>query len=124
MIITLFLGVMAVLFCAIFMSQYTHFNLTPITQLTMQMTFRTLSFVAETCTFAYLGLALFSIKLVFQPVFLVWSIVSRDSKFLKNSTFLDFVVCVESCQHFPIELLGQQMHSQQDFHEESNHYVV
>lgn len=66
---------MAILFCSITMSQYTKFNLTPVTQLTMQTSFRTLSFVAETCTFAYLGLAFFSIKLVFQPAFLFWSIV-------------------------------------------------
>ncbi|CAD5206041.1 unnamed protein product [Bursaphelenchus okinawaensis] len=68
-------GIMAILFCAITMSQYTHFNISPITQLTMQQTFRTLSFVAETSTFAYLGLALFTIKLVFQPIFLVWSVI-------------------------------------------------
>ncbi|CAD5208573.1 unnamed protein product [Bursaphelenchus xylophilus] len=68
-------GIMAILFCAITMSQYTHFNISPITQLTMQQTFRTLSFVAETSTFAYLGLALFTIKLVFQPIFMVWSVI-------------------------------------------------
>ncbi|KAI6222054.1 Sodium/hydrogen exchanger [Aphelenchoides besseyi] len=68
-------GIMAILSCAITMSQYTHFNLTPMTQLTMQMTFRTLSFVAETSVFSYLGLALFSIRLIFQPAFLICSIV-------------------------------------------------
>ncbi|VDO40706.1 unnamed protein product [Onchocerca flexuosa] len=69
-------GIMAILFCSITMSQYTHFNISPITQITMQQTFRTLAFVAETCTFAYLGLALFTIKLQFQPMFVLWSIVS------------------------------------------------
>lgn len=69
-------GIMAILFCAITMSQYTHFNVSPVTQITMQQTFRTLSFVCETCTFAYLGLALFTIKLVFHPMFLIWSVVS------------------------------------------------
>ncbi|KAI1701026.1 sodium/hydrogen exchanger family domain-containing protein [Ditylenchus destructor] len=39
-------GIMAILFCAISMSQYTHFNISPITQITMQQTFRTISFVA------------------------------------------------------------------------------
>ncbi|TKR94730.1 hypothetical protein L596_008984 [Steinernema carpocapsae] len=67
-------GIMAILFCAITMSQYTHFNISPITQITMQQTFRTISFVAETCTFAYLGMALFTIKLIFQPVFLIATI--------------------------------------------------
>lgn len=88
-------GIMAILFCAITMSQYTHFNISPITQIAMQQTLRTISFVAETCTFAYLvrgegvsgpykgfansefkGLALFAIKLVFHPIFLIWAIVS------------------------------------------------
>ncbi|CAG9532025.1 unnamed protein product [Cercopithifilaria johnstoni] len=68
-------GIMAILFCSITMSQYTHFNVSPITQITMQQTFRTLAFVAETCTFAYLGLALFTIKLQFQPMFVSWSIM-------------------------------------------------
>ncbi|VIO96735.1 Uncharacterized protein BM_BM6313 [Brugia malayi] len=68
-------GIMATLFCSITMSQYTHFNISPITQITMQQTFRTLAFVAETCTFAYLGLALFTIKLQFEPMFVSWSIL-------------------------------------------------
>ncbi|EFO18971.2 sodium/hydrogen exchanger 3, variant [Loa loa] len=68
-------GIMAILFCSITMSQYTHFNISPITQITMQQTFRTLAFVAEICTFAYLGLALFTIKLQFQPMFVSWSIL-------------------------------------------------
>jgi len=40
------LGIMAILFCAIIMSQYTHLNISPITQITFQQTFRTISFVA------------------------------------------------------------------------------
>ncbi|KAI6174827.1 Sodium/hydrogen exchanger [Aphelenchoides bicaudatus] len=67
-------GIMSILFCAITMSHYTHKQLTPTTQLSIKMMLRTLSFVAETCTFAYLGLALFSIKLVFQPMFLLCSV--------------------------------------------------
>ncbi|OZC12860.1 endosomal/prevacuolar sodium/hydrogen exchanger domain protein [Onchocerca flexuosa] len=72
-------GIMAILFCSITMSQYTHFNISPITQITMQQTFRTLAFVAETCTFAYLGLALFTIKLQFQPMFVLWSIMLSNA---------------------------------------------
>lgn len=52
-------GIMAILFCGIVMSHYTHFNLSTITQVTMQQTMRTLAFIAETCVFAYLGLAIF-----------------------------------------------------------------
>lgn len=50
---------MAILFCGIVMSHYTHFNLSTVTQVTMQQTMRTLAFIAETCVFAYLGLAIF-----------------------------------------------------------------
>uniref|UniRef100_A0A914UWW3 Sodium/hydrogen exchanger 8 n=1 Tax=Plectus sambesii TaxID=2011161 RepID=A0A914UWW3_9BILA len=39
-------GIMAILFCGIAMSHYTHFNLSPMTQITMQQTFRTLAFIA------------------------------------------------------------------------------
>ncbi|VDK69440.1 unnamed protein product [Onchocerca ochengi] len=84
-------GIMAILFCSITMSQYTHFNISPITQITMQQTFRTLAFVAETCTFAYLGLALFTIKLQFQPMFVLWSISDRHYKlrrFAENRRFI------------------------------------
>lgn len=33
-------------------------------------------FVPETCVFAYLGLALFSFRLMVKPAFVIWSIVS------------------------------------------------
>ena len=49
-------GIMAALFCGITMSHYTHFNLSPVTQITVQQAFRTMSFMAENCVFAYLGL--------------------------------------------------------------------
>ncbi|KAI5694513.1 hypothetical protein M8J76_013686, partial [Diaphorina citri] len=47
-------GIMAILFNGIVMSHYTHYNLSTVTQITMQQTMRTLSFIAETCVFAYL----------------------------------------------------------------------
>lgn len=68
-------GIMAILFCGIVMSHYTHFNLSTVTQITMQQTLRTLAFIAETCVFAYLGLALFSFKHRAEPALIVWSIV-------------------------------------------------
>ena len=37
---------MAILFCGIVMSHYTHSNLSPVTQITTQLTFRTISFIA------------------------------------------------------------------------------
>jgi len=68
-------GIMAILFCGIVMSHYTHFNLSPVTQITVQQTFRTLAFLAETAVFAYLGLALFSFTHDFRPAFVIWSII-------------------------------------------------
>lgn len=57
------------------MSHYTHFNLSTVTQITMQQTMRTLAFIAETCVFAYLGLALFSFRHRFEPALVIWSLV-------------------------------------------------
>ena len=68
-------GIMAILFNGIVMSHYTHFNLSTVTQITMQQTMRTLSFIAETCVFAYLGLALFSFRHRFEPALVVWSLI-------------------------------------------------
>lgn len=68
-------GIMAILFCGIVMSHYTHFNLSTVTQITMQQTLRTLAFIAETCVFAYLGLALFSFKHRVEPALVIWSLI-------------------------------------------------
>jgi sodium/hydrogen exchanger 8 len=38
-------GIMAILCCGIVMSHYTHLNLSPVTQITVQQTFRTIAFV-------------------------------------------------------------------------------
>lgn len=53
-------GIMAILFYGIVASHYTHCNLSPLTQLTVQQSFRMLAFLAETAIFVYLGLAVFS----------------------------------------------------------------
>lgn len=68
-------GIQALVFNGIVMSHYVHFNLSPITQAVMQSTLRTLAFIAETCVFAYLGLALFSFPLAIEPSFVIWSII-------------------------------------------------
>lgn len=68
-------GIMAILFCGIVMSHYTHFNLSTVTQITMQQTMRTLSFIAETCVFAYLGLAIFSFDHRCELALVIWGIV-------------------------------------------------
>ena len=65
---------MAILFNGVVMSHYTHFNLSSVTQITMQQTLRTLSLMAETSIFAYLGLAIFSYRLSIQPALIVASL--------------------------------------------------
>lgn len=67
-------GIMAILMSGIVMSHYTHHNLSPVTQITVQHTFRTVAFLAETCMFAYLGMAIFSFKLVVKPALVIWAI--------------------------------------------------
>ncbi|XP_060565414.1 sodium/hydrogen exchanger 8-like isoform X2 [Ruditapes philippinarum] len=67
-------GIMAILMSGIVMSHYTHHNLSPVTQITVQHTFRTIAFMAETCVFAYIGMAFFSFKFVFKPALVIWSI--------------------------------------------------
>merc|ERR550519_2952222 len=57
------------------MSHYTHYNLSPVTQITMQQTMRTLAFVCETCIFAYLGLGIFSFPHRVEPALIIWAII-------------------------------------------------
>ncbi|XP_072169554.1 sodium/hydrogen exchanger 8-like [Diadema setosum] len=68
-------GIMAILFCGIVMSHYTHYNLSPVTQINMQHSFRTMAFLAETCVFAYLGMAIPSFNHRFETALVLWSIV-------------------------------------------------
>lgn len=95
-------GIMAILFCGIVMSHYTHFNLSTVTQITMQQTMRTLAFIAETCVFAYLGLALFSFQHRLEPALVVWSIV----------------LCLigRACNIFPLAILCNRFREHQITH--------
>nr|NVI76235.1 Na[+]/H[+] hydrogen exchanger 1 [Cucujiformia] len=92
-------GIMAILFCGIVMSHYTHFNLSTVTQITMQQTLRTLAFIAETCVFVYLGLALFSFKHRTEPALIIWSII----------------LCLlgRACNIFPLALLVNRFREHQ-----------
>jgi sodium/hydrogen exchanger 8 len=51
-------GIMAILFCGVLMSHYTHFNLSSPTKLATEQIFKTVAFMAETAIFAYMGLSL------------------------------------------------------------------
>uniref|UniRef100_A0A7N5JCR3 Solute carrier family 9 member A8 n=1 Tax=Ailuropoda melanoleuca TaxID=9646 RepID=A0A7N5JCR3_AILME len=66
---------MAILFSGIVMSHYTHHNLSPVTQILMQQTLRTVAFLCETCVFAFLGLSIFSFPHKFEISFVIWCIV-------------------------------------------------
>jgi len=68
-------GIMSILFCGLVMSHYTHYNLSPVTQITMQQTMRTLAFVCETSIFIYLGLGIFSFPHRVELSLVVWSLV-------------------------------------------------
>lgn len=68
-------GIMAILFCGIVMSHYTHYNLSPVTQITMQQTMRTMAFVCESCVFVYLGLGIFSFPHQVELSLVLWSLV-------------------------------------------------
>ncbi|KAK1898186.1 Sodium/hydrogen exchanger 8 [Dissostichus eleginoides] len=68
-------GIMSILFAGIVMSHYTHHNLSPVTQILMQQTLRTMAFMCETCVFAFLGLSIFSFPHNFEISFVVWCIV-------------------------------------------------
>jgi len=68
-------GIMAILFCGIVMAHYTHYNLSPVTQITMQQTMRTMAFVCESCVFVYLGLGIFSFPHQVELSLTLWSLV-------------------------------------------------
>ncbi|XP_066515168.1 sodium/hydrogen exchanger 8 [Hoplias malabaricus] len=68
-------GIMAILFSGIVMSHYTHHNLSPVTQILMQQTLRTVAFMCETCVFAFLGMSIFSFPHKFEFSFVIWCIV-------------------------------------------------
>lgn len=68
-------GIMAILSSGLVMSHYAHYNLSFMTQVTVQQVFRTFAFMAESCVFAYLGMAIFSFSHSFQPAFIIWSII-------------------------------------------------
>ena len=92
-------GIMSILFAGIVMSQYTHYNLSPVTQITMQQTMRTLAFICESCVFAYLGLAIFSFPLRWETALIIWSIV--------------FILIGRACNIFPLSMLCNKFRQHQ-----------
>eukprot|EP00051_Salpingoeca_urceolata_P003330 m.57014 g.57014 ORF g.57014 m.57014 type:complete len:733 (-) comp12689_c0_seq1:74-2272(-) len=68
-------GIMSILFGALVMSHYTHYNLSPETQASAALIFRTIAFLAENSVFVYLGFALFVYPLAIRPSLLFASVI-------------------------------------------------
>ncbi|GFQ88131.1 hypothetical protein TNCT_67951 [Trichonephila clavata] len=87
-------GILAILFNGIVMSHYTHLNLSPFVQRTMQVTLRSIAFISETCVFAYLGLSIFSFRIIldfpFITVTFVLCLVARAINVFPLSFFVNF----------------------------------
>ncbi|NXI21492.1 SL9A8 protein, partial [Sterrhoptilus dennistouni] len=95
-------GIMAILFSGIVMSHYTHHNLSPVTQILMQQTLRTVAFMCETCVFAFLGLSIFSFPHKFEMSFVIWCIVGA---FAFISVFQVLVLFGRAVNIFPLSYL-------------------
>ena len=139
-------GIMAVLFCGIVMSHYTHYNLTPVTQVTVQQTMRTVSFLAgmlvsltQVCvsTFTYyLATNCFSFLLFTCMNALIYrdccfsvhwnasvhhyNIVQLQSNHLESHLDSDW----SSCQHLPSLLPCQSIQDSQHQSQNAVHHVV
>ncbi|NXS37640.1 SL9A8 protein, partial [Pomatostomus ruficeps] len=105
-------GIMAILFSGIVMSHYTHHNLSPVTQILMQQTLRTVAFMCETCVFAFLGLSIFSFPHKFEMSFVIWCIVAGASwmqhikwSFAFISVFQVLVLFGRAVNIFPLSYL-------------------
>eukprot|EP00871_Galdieria_phlegrea_P005413 jgi/Galph1/5873/GphlegSOOS_G4516.1 len=68
-------GIMGVLSNGVFLAHYAHPNLSPITQISSQQAFKLIAFLAETFVFVYLGLALTTFQLSWQPLLVFWGII-------------------------------------------------
>ncbi|CAF4526728.1 unnamed protein product, partial [Rotaria magnacalcarata] len=68
-------GIMSILVCGLTMSHYTHENLSQVGRQSITVIFRTISFLAETCVFVYLGLGIFEYQHAFHPKLIFWTIV-------------------------------------------------
>ncbi|NWX18427.1 SL9A8 protein, partial [Aegotheles bennettii] len=95
-------GIMAILFSGIVMSHYTHHNLSPVTQILMQQTLRTVAFMCETCVFAFLGLSIFSFPHKFEMSFVIWCIVGIS---FFHTAFVVLVLFGRAVNIFPLSYL-------------------
>jgi solute carrier family 9 (sodium/hydrogen exchanger), member 8 len=65
-----FSGIMSLFFCGIFLSHYNSYNLSPTSQITAHNIFKSLAVLSEYFVFLYIGMGLFTGKLIKQVNFL------------------------------------------------------
>lgn len=68
-------GIMGILVNGVVLAHYAHYNLSKITQISAQQSFRTLAFLAETFVFVFLGSALTTFKHSWHGLTIMWGIV-------------------------------------------------
>jgi sodium/hydrogen exchanger 8 len=72
--------------CGIFMSHYTYFNLSPISQITTQQSFKMIAFVAETIVFLYLGISVFCFDHSLNIVQITAALVRKVMSYYRSSS--------------------------------------
>lgn len=68
-------GILGILSSAVILAHYAHYNLSKITQVSSQQSFRALGFLAETFVFIYLGTALTTFNHSWHIMTIVWGII-------------------------------------------------
>ncbi|RLM69587.1 sodium/hydrogen exchanger 2-like [Panicum miliaceum] len=95
-------GILTVFFCGIVMSHYTWHNVTESSRVTTKHAFATLSFIAETFLFLYVGMDALDIE--------KWKIVGQTYSPVKSvalsSTILALVLVARAAFVFPLSLLS------------------
>jgi NhaP-type Na+/H+ or K+/H+ antiporter len=93
-------GIMSILVCGLTMSHYTHENLSTAGRQSITVLFRTISFLAETCVFVYLGVGIFEYQHAFHPKLIFWTILLTLIGRAAHVFPLSFVMnCFRSKQH-------------------------
>jgi solute carrier family 9 (sodium/hydrogen exchanger), member 8 len=86
-------GIMGILVNGIVLSHYAHHNLSKVTQISAQQSFRTLAFLAETFVFVFLGSALTTFEHSWNGLTIMWGIiltlVSRAANIYPLTSFVN-----------------------------------
>lgn len=68
-------GIMGILANGVVLAHYAHYNLSKVTQISAQQSFRTLAFLAETFVFVFLGSALTTFRHSWHGLTIMWAII-------------------------------------------------